>query len=699
MEIGGSHMGFCCKRKWRSRICDFAQFDLKSRVLLFEQKRVHFRVPRALSVANEFVKDDPISLKLKIDNSHDFVGGGDNELVINENGNGNLVKREKGDNVDEGGVKKEKSAQVDVRALAWSLRVVKTADDVEEVLKDNKELPLQVYSTIIRGFGREKRLDCAMALVEWLREKKKQNDGSVGLNLFIYNSLLGAVMHSEKYEEAERVVNDMGVEGVEPNIVTFNTLMSIYIEQGREIEALSLFEEIQEKGLSPSPASYSTVLLAHRRLEDGFGAIKFYVGLKEKFENGLIGKRASKEWENEISKLKNFTLRICYQVMRRWLVKSENLSPNVLELLTEMDRVGLQIGRDEYERLVWACTREEHYIVVKELYSRIRERHSDICLSVCNHVIWLMGKAKKWWAALEIYENLLDKGPQPNNMSYQLIVSHFNILLGAARKRGIWRWGVRLLNKMEDKGLKPSSKEWNSVLIACSKASETSAAVEIFKRMVEKGQKPTIISYGALLSALEKGKLYDEALRVWQHMINVGIELNLYAYTIIASIYTAQGKFNIVESIIQDMVSSGIEPTVVTFNAIISGCANTKKGNFAYEWFGKMKARNILPNEITYEMLIEALANDAKPKLAYDTYLRARNEGLNLSRKAYDAVIQSSRDYTATIDVGTLGPRPPEKKKRLQIRKNLTRFCDFADVPRRSKPFERKEIYMPNSRD
>ena len=92
---------------------------------------------------------------------------------------------------------------------------------------------------------------------------------------------------------------------------------------------------------------------------------------------------------------------------------------------------------------------------------------------------------------MEIYEDLLDKGLKSNNLSQELIISHFNVFLTAAKKRGIWRWGVRLLNKMEEKGLKPGSRKWNAVLIACSKASETSATVEIFKRMVEQGEKPT----------------------------------------------------------------------------------------------------------------------------------------------------------------------------------------------------------------
>lgn len=578
-----------------------------------------------------------------------------------------------GDNDGEEGEKEEYDGKVDVRALANSLQSAKSVKDVEEVLKDKGELPLKVYSTIIRWFGKEKRMKSAMILFDWMNKRKLESDGSFSPNLFIYNCLLGVVKQCEKYAEMEAILNEMAQDGISYNVVTYNTLMAIYLEKGETEKALDMLEEIRRNGLSPSPVSYSQALLAYRRMEDGNGALSFFVEFREKYHRGEIGTDDDGEdWERELKKLERFTVRVCYQIMRCWLVSSENTSSNVLRFLVSMDNAGIPLTRAELERLVWACTREDHYIVVKELYIRIRERYDKISLSVCNHTIWLMGKAKKWWAALEVYENLLDKGPKPNNLSYELVMSHFRFLLSAARRKGIWRWGVKLLNKMEEKGLKPGSNEWNAVLIACSKASETSAAVQIFRRMVENGEKPTIISYGALLSALEKGKLYDEAFRVWNHMLKLGVKPNAYIYTIMASIYTAQGNFSRVDAIIREMVILEIEVTVVTYNAIISCSARNGISSAAYEWFHRMKVQNISPNEVSYEMLIEALANDGKPRLAYELYLRALNEGLVLSSKAYDAVVQSSKVHGATIDVGFLGPPPADKKNKVQkIRKNI----------------------------
>ncbi|XP_044465373.1 protein LOW PHOTOSYNTHETIC EFFICIENCY 1, chloroplastic-like [Mangifera indica] len=632
-----------------------------------EPKKCSFSMPVMLSwameereIGSEFLMVDGFSEKTEGDNvDYPIV-----DMVGNSDGN----VEEESEEVDiksESKVGEQESSRLDVKALAQSLWLAKTVNDVEEVLKDTGDLPPQVYCTMIRGLGRDKKIECAIALFEWLKRKKKETGDAVGPNIFLYNSLLGAMKQCQQFGELKRIMKDMDEEGIAPNVVTYNALMAIYIEQRKATKALNVLGEIQQKGFTPSAVSYSKALLAYQRMEDGNGALKFFVEFREKYLKGEIGKGDGKDWENEFARLENFTMCICYQVMRCWLVKDENHSTNVLKLLTEMDKAGLQLARAEFERLVWACNRDEHYVVAKELYASIRERFAEINLSVCNHLIWLMGKAKKWWAALEIYEDLLDKGPKPNNISYELIVSQFNILLSAAGKRGIWRWGVRLLNKMEEKGLKPGSREWNAVLVACSKASEYSAAVHIFERMVDNGEKPTIISYVALLSALEKGKLYDEAIRVWKHMLNVGVEPNLYAYTIMASVFSAKEEFNKVELIFREMASTGIEPTVVTYNAIVSACARKGKSGAAYEWFHRMNDHNISPNEITYETLIKALAKDGKPSIAVDLYLRAHSEDLNLSKKAYDAVVQSSQFNSSAIDLTVLGPQPPDKRKKV----------------------------------
>ena len=559
--------------------------------------------------------------------------------------------------VSDGG--RRRGGPVDVVAVAAALRDAKTAEDVKLSVEDflggggdGEHLPLQVYTSVIRGLGKEKRLDAAFAVVEHL---KGRGDGS-SLNQFVYNCLLGAVKNSGEFGRIQDVLADMEAQGISPNIVTFNTLMSVYVEQGKIEEVFRVYDDIEGRGLVPTAATYSTVMSAYKSAGDGFAALKFFVKLRERHKNGeLVGNPA--DWEQDFVKYEKLAIRVCHMAMRRSLASADNPAGAALKVLLAMDEAGVRPDRSYYERLVWACTGEEHYTIAKELYQRIRERDDGgmISLSVCNHLIWLMGRAKKWWAALEIYEDLLEKGPKPNNLSHELIRSHFNVLLSAAKRRGIWRWAVRLLEKMQEKGLEPGSREWNAVLLACSRAAESSAAVDTFKRMIDRGLKPDVVSYGALLSALEKGRLYDEALRVWEHMRKVGVDPNLHAYTILASIYAGKGDHDKADAVLRDMVSAKIEPTVVTFNAIITACA---RSGAAFEWFHRMKMHNVEPSEVTYQVLIEALVQDGKPKLAYEMYIRASNQGLKLSAKSYDTVVEACQDYGSLVDLNTLGLRP-----------------------------------------
>ncbi|KAI4965796.1 hypothetical protein ZWY2020_048179 [Hordeum vulgare] len=397
---------------------------------------------------------------------------------------------------------------------------------------------------------------------------------------------------------------------------------------------------------------------AYKSAGDGFAALKFFVKLRERHKNGELA-GSPRTGSKNLSSMK-LAVRVCHMAMRRSLAGSANNPAGAaLKVLLAMDEAGVKPDRSYYERLVWACTGEEHYTIAKELYQRIRERDDGemISLSVCNHLIWLMGRAKKWWAALEIYEDLLEKGPKPNNLSQELIRSHFNVLLNAAKRRGIWRWAVSLLEKMQEKGLEPGSREWNAVLLLLQ-AAESSAAVDTFKRMIDRGLKPDVVSYGALLSALEKGRLYDEALRVWEHMRKVGVDPNLHAYTILASIYAGKGDHGKADAALRDMMSAKIEPTVVTFNAIITACWRGGEGGAAFEWFHRMKMHKVEPDEVTYQMLIQALVQDSKPKLAYEMYIRASNQGLKLSSKSYDTVVEACQDYASVIDLSSLGPRP-----------------------------------------
>ncbi|PQQ12599.1 pentatricopeptide repeat-containing protein [Prunus yedoensis var. nudiflora] len=177
--------------------CFFGYSKLKPARIFQSKKRsfgASFVVAWALeeqAIANDIVIEESTS-------EHRLSGEGESKGVdhlIVDGAEGGEDKNEV-DVRNRGANWEQKNDKIDVRELALSLQFAKTADDVEVVLKDKGDLPLQVFSSMIRGFGRDRLMDSAFAVVEWLKRKSEETNGSITPNLFIYNSLLGAVKQS-----------------------------------------------------------------------------------------------------------------------------------------------------------------------------------------------------------------------------------------------------------------------------------------------------------------------------------------------------------------------------------------------------------------------------------------------------------------------------------------------------------------------
>ncbi|KAL4289295.1 hypothetical protein AHAS_Ahas19G0371900 [Arachis hypogaea] len=179
-------------------------------------------------------------------------------------------------------------------------------------------------------------MDSVLILFDWMKKRKIETNGSFGPNLYIYNAMLGLVKQSEQFDEMENILNEMARDGIAYKC----PILKPYWHIG----------------------------------EDGYGALNFFVDFREKYRQGGIGRDDDGEdWESELIKLEKFTIRVCYQIMRCWLVSHDNSSNHVLKLLIDMDNAGIPLGRADLERLAWACTREDHCIVIKEVYTRIRK--------------------------------------------------------------------------------------------------------------------------------------------------------------------------------------------------------------------------------------------------------------------------------------------------------------------------------------
>merc|ERR1719409_1347331 len=113
-----------------------------------------------------------------------------------------------------------------------------------------------LYTTLIKGYGLDKDLNSALEL---FREMPREN---VPYNTITYNSIIDACVKSGDLATAELLLNEITSpnSALEPDLITFSTLLKGYCHAGDLDKALQLAESIKSGGLCCDELVYNTLM-------------------------------------------------------------------------------------------------------------------------------------------------------------------------------------------------------------------------------------------------------------------------------------------------------------------------------------------------------------------------------------------------------------------------------------------------------
>jgi len=113
-----------------------------------------------------------------------------------------------------------------------------------------------LYTTLIKGYGLEKDLIHAMEL---FREMPQED---VPYNTITYNSIIDACIKCGDLPKAEQLLREMTAPDskLDPDLITFSTLLKGYCHVGDIDKALRVAEAIKERGLRKDELVYNTLM-------------------------------------------------------------------------------------------------------------------------------------------------------------------------------------------------------------------------------------------------------------------------------------------------------------------------------------------------------------------------------------------------------------------------------------------------------
>ncbi|XWS61330.1 hypothetical protein CRYUN_Cryun07bG0117000 [Craigia yunnanensis] len=213
----------------------------------------------------------------------------------------------------------------------------------------------------------------------------------------------------------------------------------------------------------------------------------------------------------------------------------------------------------------------------------------------------------KWEKALEMKEEMAEKGLAPDNVVYSYL------MLGCAKSGdsdGIFKLYEELKEKKD--GVLEDGVVYGSLMKGYFMRGMENEAMECYEEACGENSKVKMsaVAYNYVLDALSKNGKFDEALRLFERMKNEHnpprrLAVNLGSFNVIADGYCAEGKFKEAMEVFRLMGDYRCSPDTLSFNNLIDQlCQNGLLGE-AEELYGEMGDKGVSPDEYTYVLLMD----------------------------------------------------------------------------------------------
>ncbi len=246
-------------------------------------------------------------------------------------------------------------------------------EKVEEVYNEvqkNTKVPcnIVIYTTLIRALAKKRDFGSVIALYG-----KLKNDPKCKLNRIAFNALLDCCVKCGQYEKMSEIFEDMlrmasetagtktatsgaglvsDEETVEPDLITYSTLIKGMCKAGVMHKAIALYEEMKRKGLELDEVLFNSLL-------DGLVKCDYHFTESEKIINDMVKLKI---------KFSNYT----YSILVKLYAKNRLLD-KALGVLDEMKRNDVTPGVIVYTCLLQACIKNKMIDRAIEIFTEMKE--------------------------------------------------------------------------------------------------------------------------------------------------------------------------------------------------------------------------------------------------------------------------------------------------------------------------------------
>ncbi|KAL6204252.1 hypothetical protein ACLB2K_021520 [Fragaria x ananassa] len=272
-------------------------------------------------------------------------------------------------------------------------------------------------------------------------------------NHYTLSIIINCYCHLNQMGFSLSILGSFFKSGLEPDVITFNTLIHGFILDNQVAEAARIFTKTLEAGHCKPDVSTFNILLK------GF-------------------------------------------------CKTSNSSSAAIQLLRKMEEVGCKPNTISYGTIIDSLCKDLLVDEALELFKEMISR--GIAPNVVTYTCLIQGLCNvgQWQEATRLLDQMLSKGVSPD-------IFTFSVLVDTLCKQGMVIKAKTVVQMMIQRGIEPNTVTYSSLMDGYCMLGEMDKAKEVFDLMINKGGMVNVHSCSILINGYCKAKKIDQATKIF----------------------------------------------------------------------------------------------------------------------------------------------------------------------------------------
>lgn len=385
------------------------------------------------------------------------------------------------------------------------------------------EADISVGTTLIKLYGKYGQVERAREVF----------DSMIDRDTVFWTAMIAVYAQNKLTKDALIVFNDMAQGGVEPDDVTFLSVLSACANQGYLLEGMEVHAFIIDTGLESQKSLQNALLHLYSKC----GALD---DVQKIFEN--MDEHDVVSWTAVIAAYAQHCLIMCS-----------------IQAFDQMHQEGALAIKTTYMSVVCACDSPAVLQVGAQMHARIAcfELNSDV--TMCNALISMYGKCGSMENAINVLQDMLEKD-----------VISWNAMIHVFTKHKHDKEALQLFKQMHNEGTLPDAITFVRVLDSLSSLSISKEGKQTHASLLGAGFYSNVVVTTALLNMYKNCGSMKSAGTLFHEMS----ERDTVAWNafIEANAQNANGKVAL--QMYEQMQQEGLLPEKPTYVSVLSTCAN-----------------------------------------------------------------------------------------------------------------------------